>query len=103
MGALMHDDVKIMARERPDSIGGNKDHPPWLVGNSGSKRKLSGYYARRKVRRPDTIAEQPFHFRAVAQNLGASFAMKSAIIHGVDHEHKPMMQLFLSQAHWLSI
>jgi hypothetical protein len=56
----MHDDVKIMAGERADSIGGNKDHPPRLVGNHGSKRKLPGYYARRKVRRPDTIAEQPF-------------------------------------------
>src|ERR1700730_13065708 len=91
----MHDDVKIMARERADSIGGNKDHPPRLVGNRGSKRKLPGYYARRKVRRPDTIAEQPFHFRVVALNLCASFAMKSAIIHGVDHAHKTMMQLFL--------
>src|ERR1700730_3803408 len=99
----MHDDVKIMARERADSIGGNNDHPPRLVGNRRSKRKLPGYYARRKVRRPDPIAEQPFHFRAVAQNLCASFAMKSAIIHGVDHAHKPMKQLSLSQAPRLSI
>jgi hypothetical protein len=29
--------------------------------------------------------------------------MKSAIIHGVDHAHKPMMQLSLSQAPRLSI